>query len=126
MKRFGLFWAVMCLVAALATACGGSSNTTKERGTQTATLTASATGTAEATSGPAAAGAATITIASMSFGEPITVSPGAQVTRSEEHTSELQSPVHLVCRLLLEKKKRKEKHNDHEVRETDSLASERT
>src|SRR5438876_9096202 len=28
-------------------------------------------------------------------------------TRSEEHTSELQSPVHLVCRLLLEKKKKK-------------------
>src|SRR4051794_41620406 len=28
------------------------------------------------------------------------------VPRSEEHTSELQSPVHLVCRLLLEKKKR--------------------
>src|SRR5690348_13747972 len=28
-------------------------------------------------------------------------------TRSEEHTSELQSPVHLVCRLLLEKKKQK-------------------
>src|SRR5258708_23334033 len=27
--------------------------------------------------------------------------------RSEEHTSELQSPDHLVCRLLLEKKKRK-------------------
>src|SRR5438876_6826624 len=27
--------------------------------------------------------------------------------RSEEHTSELQSPVHLVCRLLLEKKKSK-------------------
>src|SRR5690348_18128112 len=27
--------------------------------------------------------------------------------RSEEHTSELQSPVHLVCRLLLEKKKQK-------------------
>src|SRR5258708_25481965 len=28
--------------------------------------------------------------------------------RSEEHTSELQSPDHLVCRLLLEKKKRKD------------------
>src|SRR5258708_20958264 len=28
-------------------------------------------------------------------------------TRSEEHTSELQSPDHLVCRLLLEKKKTK-------------------
>src|SRR5947208_10298636 len=27
------------------------------------------------------------------------------VSRSEEHTSELQSPDHLVCRLLLEKKK---------------------
>src|SRR4051794_41456880 len=27
-----------------------------------------------------------------------------QPARSEEHTSELQSPVHLVCRLLLEKK----------------------
>src|SRR5690348_17635908 len=29
------------------------------------------------------------------------------VERSEEHTSELQSPVHLVCRLLLEKKNKK-------------------
>src|SRR5256885_5577250 len=28
------------------------------------------------------------------------------ITRSEEHTSELQSPCNLVCRLLLEKKKR--------------------
>src|SRR5207244_11262683 len=31
--------------------------------------------------------------------------PGRAVQRSEEHTSELQSPDHLVCRLLLEKKK---------------------
>src|SRR6266581_666747 len=30
--------------------------------------------------------------------------------RSEEHTSELQSPVHLVCRLLLEKKKNRRGH----------------
>src|SRR5258708_27278211 len=29
--------------------------------------------------------------------------------RSEEHTSELQSPDHLVCRLLLEKKKKQQK-----------------
>src|SRR5690348_18056127 len=29
-----------------------------------------------------------------------------EAVRSEEHTSELQSPVHLVCRLLLEKKKK--------------------
>src|SRR5690348_17391020 len=31
--------------------------------------------------------------------------PKTPTRRSEEHTSELQSPVHLVCRLLLEKKK---------------------
>src|SRR5256885_6320851 len=31
--------------------------------------------------------------------------------RSEEHTSELQSPCNLVCRLLLEKKKKKDSHN---------------
>src|SRR5258708_24731720 len=29
----------------------------------------------------------------------------SRINRSEEHTSELQSPDHLVCRLLLEKKK---------------------
>ena len=33
--------------------------------------------------------------------------------RSEEHTSELQSPCNLVCRLLLEKKKKKKKHPPH-------------
>src|SRR5438876_10377459 len=32
--------------------------------------------------------------------------------RSEEHTSELQSPVHLVCRLLLEKKKQLRTYTD--------------
>src|SRR5437879_10568261 len=31
-------------------------------------------------------------------------------SRSEEHTSELQSPMYLVCRLLLEKKKKKNKN----------------
>src|SRR5947208_7671122 len=35
----------------------------------------------------------------------------AYKTRSEEHTSELQSPDHLVCRLLLEKKKKKKTNN---------------
>src|SRR5690348_18103835 len=34
--------------------------------------------------------------------------------RSEEHTSELQSPVHLVCRLLLEKKKKKKKNTNNQ------------
>src|SRR5690242_20827376 len=40
-----------------------------------------------------------------------------QVHRSEEHTSELQSHVNLVCRLLLEKKK-KMKHRDIGTTET--------
>src|SRR5258708_20599144 len=44
-------------------------------------------------------------------GKAMTTSSGLQITdRSEEHTSELQSPDHLVCRLLLEKKK-KQKQN---------------
>src|SRR5690348_17933108 len=43
---------------------------------------------------------------------PTGLSPdGAWSNRSEEHTSELQSPVHLVCRLLLEKKNHKKKLN---------------
>src|SRR5437764_6964176 len=36
---------------------------------------------------------------------------GQPLERSEEHTSELQSPMYLVCRLLLEKKKKKKKNN---------------
>src|SRR5690242_12998588 len=39
-----------------------------------------------------------------------TIKAGAE-HRSEEHTSELQSHVNLVCRLLLEKKKKKQSHN---------------
>src|SRR5690348_18210515 len=35
--------------------------------------------------------------------------------RSEEHTSELQSPVHLVCRLLLEKKKQRKTKRPHDI-----------
>src|SRR5256885_9001912 len=40
--------------------------------------------------------------------------PGNRTTveRSEEHTSELQSPCNLVCRLLLEKKKQKYDHSE--------------
>src|SRR5437762_10398117 len=46
---------------------------------------------------------------SSTFGVINSASPGRQLQlglrRSEEHTSELQSPMYLVCRLLLEKKK---------------------
>src|SRR5256885_6807182 len=37
------------------------------------------------------------------------------IRRSEEHTSELQSPCNLVCRLLLEKKKNKHAASDEDV-----------
>src|SRR2546429_744838 len=39
--------------------------------------------------------------------------------RSEEHTSELQSRLHLVCRLLLEKKKKLNRNAQYEVRALD-------
>src|SRR2546426_3825287 len=41
-------------------------------------------------------------------------------TRSEEHTSELQSPCNLVCRLLLEKKKDQSRHHAATKREVQS------
>src|SRR5689334_24566703 len=40
----------------------------------------------------------------------MTVPRAREVLRSEEHTSELQSQFHLVCRLLLEKKKENRQH----------------
>src|SRR5476649_1188003 len=39
-----------------------------------------------------------------------------QLGRSEEHTSELQSHSDLVCRLLLEKKKKKNNHRLHKIK----------
>src|SRR5947208_6748081 len=46
-------------------------------------------------------------VVSISDDSPNTVRASFTYARSEEHTSELQSPDHLVCRLLLEKKKKK-------------------
>src|SRR5258708_14337429 len=43
---------------------------------------------------------------------PLREDDGLPDERSEEHTSELQSPDHLVCRLLLEKKKKQMKYSD--------------
>src|SRR5256885_11622786 len=42
--------------------------------------------------------------------------------RSEEHTSELQSPCNLVCRLLLEKKKKRRTNDDHDHHQRVSTA----
>src|SRR2546426_4198676 len=52
-----------------------------------------------------AAGAGTEYLASKRRDQALSSQPGSSVSRSEEHTSELQSPCNLVCRLLLEKKK---------------------
>src|SRR5256885_11240875 len=48
----------------------------------------------------------------------IGVSASANTERSEEHTSELQSPCNLVCRLLLEKKKKYKKSDKANVTTT--------
>src|SRR2546426_1354632 len=45
---------------------------------------------------------------------PVTMSSPTAARRSEEHTSELQSPCNLVCRLLLEKKKTRTDHRHGE------------
>src|SRR2546426_2024390 len=45
------------------------------------------------------------------------------VVRSEEHTSELQSPCNLVCRLLLEKKKIKKRDDDPMISHFDPFLS---
>src|SRR5258708_10275269 len=57
---------------------------------------------------PSATNRATV---SAETSQPVTSKPARRSeVRSEEHTSELQSPDHLVCRLLLEKKKKSHSH----------------
>src|SRR5437762_4318913 len=43
--------------------------------------------------------------------------------RSEEHTSELQSPMYLVCRLLLEKKKKQRRSNNVTLHTVEDLGN---
>src|SRR3989440_9166590 len=50
----------------------------------------------------------------VSYGTGAGVVPATTTRRSEEHTSELQSRSDLVCRLLLEKKKKKQTERLHE------------
>src|SRR2546422_8560955 len=51
------------------------------------------------------------------------VSRRAGDTRSEEHTSELQSRLHLVCRLLLEKKKKKKNTTNRDIHKNQTYVS---
>ena len=95
MKKIWVLCATVCLAAAIA-ACGSqSSNKTTEADTGTATATSKATTSTEATSAPSEATSApaepvgaTITIANMSFGDPVTVAPGAEVTVKNDDTPE--------------------------------------
>ena len=103
MKKILVLCATVCLAAAVA-ACGSeSSYTTTESDTGTATATSKATTTkATPTSAPSEASSATpqppaprrrpagatITIANMSFGDPVTVAPGAEVTVKNDDTAE--------------------------------------
>src|SRR5713226_10513067 len=48
------------------------------------------------------------------FALDLTKEGAPMIWRSEEHTSELQSPVHIVCRLVLEKKKKKKRRENVE------------
>src|SRR2546426_7333204 len=60
------------------------------------------------------AGAAKLDVSQL---KPAEVETGHRRRRSEEHTSELQSPCNLVCRLLLEKKKTDDTRDDIVQRE---------
>src|SRR5689334_24559138 len=77
---------------------------------------------------------ATTEIYTLSLHDALPISPGARdpgrrrtgwrggcASRSEEHTSELQSQFHLVCRLLLEKKKNQHQQNQPIHTHTDLL-----
>ena len=84
MKKILLVCVTICLAAAIA-ACGSeSSYTTSEGDSGTATATASpeSTGSTTEASGP------TITMANMSFGDPITVAPGATISLKNDDSAE--------------------------------------
>ena len=89
MRSSGMVCAAIALAVAV-TACGTESTSTpEERETGTATATASPTATSESgAEEPTTAGAATITIADMAFGAPITVAPGAQITVKNDDSAE--------------------------------------
>src|SRR3989454_5767014 len=74
------------------------------------TLFRSALGNSPREMTAAAVGGKTIVLATTN-GTPALVAAQGGDPRSEEHTSELQSPCNLVCRLLLEKKKKKTTNN---------------
>jgi len=84
MKKFWMLCVTICLAATVA-ACGSESTySTSEGDTGTATATASP----ETTSAAAEPAGPTITMANMSFGDPITVAPGAKITVRNDDSAE--------------------------------------
>lgn len=81
MRKFCLFWAGLCVVAGIATACGEADTTEEFAGPapMTEPSTPSATASDPPAAGAPAGGAPSITIVPMVFPRPITVAPGAQV-----------------------------------------------
>ena len=80
MKKICMFLATMSRIAAIATACGGSSSTDETTETATAAETATSSEAATSENSPTATAGATITIQNMAFGEPLTVAPGAEIS----------------------------------------------
>lgn len=86
MKKILLLCMAVCLAVAVAACASESSYSTSEGDTGTATATASPETTSAAA--PAETAGPTITMANMSFGEPITVAPGATVTVKNDDSAE--------------------------------------
>lgn len=78
-KKIGTFLAAIAAVGTLTTACGGSS---------TSDTAATASESASQSSPTEVPGAPTITIASMAFGQPLTVAPGTQINIANDDTVE--------------------------------------
>lgn len=84
MKKILLVCVTICLSAAIA-ACGSESSYTSSEGDSG---TATATASPESTSSTTEASGPTITMANMSFGDPITVAPGATITLKNDDSAE--------------------------------------
>src|SRR5207244_2241860 len=96
---YGVFGIGLCIMVAPLTTALMTSVPKQRSGV------ASAVNNAISRVGPQLAGAAIFVAITATFYAGMAARlPGTDTSRSEEHTSELQSPDHLVCRLLLEKK----------------------
>lgn len=86
MKKILLLCVAVCLAVVVSACDSESSYSTSEGDSGTATATASPETTSAAS--PAEASGPTITMANMSFGEPITVAPGATITVKNDDSAE--------------------------------------